>query len=148
MINKCNIILGYYTYKYFVFKISHGLFFSYSIRKSKDKGESSENFLFGWYGMLSRLDRCLKLTLYLIETFANLWRLLCCTHPIIISLVQAGLMGSQLQFNRSILYTELSIAGDSLQERQLLWDWFAVPLGPHLINGKHALTRSPVPSRQ
>lgn len=71
MINKCNIILGYYTYKYFVFKSSHGLFFFYSIRKSKDEGESSENFLFGWYGMLSRLDRCLKLTLYLIETFAN-----------------------------------------------------------------------------
>lgn len=32
-------------------------------------------------------------------------------------------MGSQLQFNGSILYTELSTGGDSLQERQLLWDW-------------------------
>ena len=47
MINKCNIILRYYTYKYFVFKISHGLFFLYSIRTSKDKGESSENSLAG-----------------------------------------------------------------------------------------------------
>ena len=47
MINKCNIILRYYTYKYFVFKISHGLFFLYSFRTSKDKGESSENSLAG-----------------------------------------------------------------------------------------------------